>query len=515
MNGFLVFVGAVIFGFILLAVSVALISLIAIWLAVRIAAEYFFVMAGIIDSELPSYVSADKSRVGRLLRVSRHVDQPRAFPHYFFGQVEVDAEKVIAGFEGGVRTVLEDRMAAANDILYSNSSYVVNIIGVSIRVGIVIGVCCGLVISAAIGIIHLIVAVACAVIAALVAVILRGADAIIRLAAGVRMVCPVCVRMVRPYAIYKCPSCGESHRDIRSGRRGISARICRCGQRMPALLLTGADRLVALCPRCMSPLPSRFGKRAEILIPFIGSVRAGKTQLIYTLVLALNALASNSGGTAEFLGESEEEIDRIGKRLSLTGSPGPTIPESPEALVLHLALGTRRRRRYIYLFDPAGELHYRDRGLDELRYLGKAHTLVYVADPLAAPGVWDRLSDKQKKELAPMRSDWAEAELSYEMSSEAVRRMDGKKRRMRLAFVVTKNDTLSDFPTLTDEESVRRFAEDWMDMGNVIRNAVNTFDKVKFFAAAATRDESGAPDASIERLAEWLTGVDSFWAGRR
>src|SRR6185437_3740292 len=184
MNGFLVFVGAVIFGFVLLAVSVALISLIAIWLAVRIAAEYFFVMAGIIDSELPSYVSADKSRVGRLLRVSRHVDQPRAFPHYFFGQVEVDAEKVIAGFEGGVRTVLEDRMAAANDILYSSSSYVVNIIGVSIRVGIVIGVCCGLVISAAIGIIHLIVAVACAVIAALVAVILRGADAIIRLAAG-------------------------------------------------------------------------------------------------------------------------------------------------------------------------------------------------------------------------------------------------------------------------------------------------------------------------------------------
>jgi hypothetical protein len=101
------------------------------------------------------------------------------------------------------------------------------------------------------------------------------------------------------------------------------------------------------------------------------------------------------------------------------------------------------------------------------------------------------------------------------MSSEAVRRMDGKKRRMRLAFVVTKNDTLSDFPTLTDEESVRRFVEDWMDMGNVVRNALHTFDKVKFFAAAATRDESGVPDASIERLAEWLTGVDSYRAGRR
>jgi len=496
---------------------VVLMILLAGWLAIRIPAEYLFAMSKMIDSELPSYVMAEESYIGRLTRLGRHTDQPRAFPHYFFGQVQIDAQRIIGDFGSGVRTVLADRWAAAADILESSNSYAENILAVTVRIGIVIGAVCGLAISAVIGLMHLVMAIICAITAALMAVILRAADAVIRLVAGVRMVCPVCVHVARPYAIYKCPSCGEAHRDVRSGSRGILARICRCGQRMPTLLLTGADRLTAICPRCTSPLPPRFGKRAEVLIPFIGSVRAGKTQLMYMLVLALSALASNSGGTSELLGESQEEIDRIGKRLSLTGSPGPTIPESPEALVLHLAFGTRRQRRYIYLFDPAGELHYRDHGLDELRYLGQAHTLVYVADPLAASGVWNRLSDKQKQELAPMRSDWAEAELSYEMSSESIRRMGGKKRRMRLAFVVTKADTLSDLPTLTDEESVRRFVEDsdWMDMGNVVRDAIQGFDEVKFFAAAATPSESGLPDISIERLAEWLTGVESFGVGRR
>lgn len=495
-------------------VPVVLVVLLVIWLAVRIPAEYFLAMSNMIDSELSGSVMAEESHIGRLVRVNQHADQSRAFPQYFFGQVQIDAKNVIDNFERGVRRVIADRWAVAAEMLESSNSYLKTAFGISIRIGIVIGAACGVMISVVIGIIHLIVAIVCAIFAALVSVILRSVDTAIRLAAGARMVCPVCAQAARPYAIYKCPSCGELHRDVRSGRRGIVVRICRCGQRMPTLLLTGAKRLTAICPRCMSPLPPGFGRTSEVMIPFIGSVRAGKTQLIYTLVLALKALASNSKGTFTLIGESQQEFDRIGKQLSLTGSPGPTIPDSPEALVLHLALGAKKR--YFYLFDPAGELHYRDAGLDELRYLGKVHTLVYVADPLAAPSVWDRLDEKQKQELASMRSDWAEAELAYELSRERIRRMGGKKRQMRLAFVVTKCDALSDLPILTDEESVRRLVEDpdWMDMGNIVREAMQSFDKVKFFAAAAMRDESGLPDTSIEELAEWLTGVEGFGIGR-
>lgn len=486
-------------------------------LAIRIPAAYFAAMGKMIDSELSGYAMAEDSRVGRLVRVNRHVDQPRSFPQYFFGQVQVDAKEILDDFASAVRTLLANRWSATAEMIESSNSYIQHTIAYAIRLGVVIGTACGLTISAVIIGVHLLVAVVCAIAAVLAAMILRAADAVIRVVAGVRMVCPVCVHVARPYAIYKCPSCGAGHHDVRSGRRGIFTRICGCGQRMPALLLTGADRLAASCPRCTSPLPPGFGKNAEVLVPFIGSVRAGKTQLMYMLVLALSGLAGKSGKTYELLSESQEEVDRIGKQLARTGSPGPTIPESPEALVMRLTSGPRRQRRYIYLFDPAGELHYRDRGLDELHYLGQANTLVYVADPLAAAGVWDRLGDETKRQLAPTRSDGVEAELSYEMSSEGIRRMGGKKNQMRLAFVVTKVDTLSDLPALTDEDSVRKFVEnsEWMDMGNIVRDAMQSFGEVRFFAAAATPGESGMPDTSIEELAEWLTGAKSFKNGRR
>jgi Double-GTPase 2 len=517
MNEVLLAVDAIVIGILGLAVLIVLTAALAVWTAICIPAEYFFAMGKLIDSELTGSAKAEESHIGRLVRVGGHTDQARTFPQYFFGQVQVDAEKVFYDFKDRVRALLAGRWASAAELLESSNSHLESLIGFSVRASVVLGAVCGLLLSAVIAIVHLIVIIVCVIAAALASIILRAVDAITRIVTGVRMVCPVCVQVVRPYAIYKCASCGEMHRDVRSGRRGILARVCSCGQRLPTLLLTGAGRLAATCPRCLSPLPPRFGKTSEILIAFIGSVGAGKTQLIHTLVESLTLLASNNGGSSELLGKSQDEFDRIERRLSLTGSPGPTIPESPEALVLHLALGSRRRRRFFYLFDPAGELHYRDHGLDELPYLGKARTLVYVADPLAAPGVWDRLDGERKQELAAMRSDWGEAVLAYEMSSESIKRMADKKNRMRLAFVLTKSDTLSDLPTLADEVSVRKFVEDpgWMDMRNVVRAAMQSFDTVKFFAASATRDESGVPDASIEELAEWLTGVEGAGTRRR
>jgi hypothetical protein len=196
-------VGAVALGVVGLGGLVVLTVLLAGWLAIRIPAEYFSAMSRMIDSELSSYAMAEESYIGRHARLSRHTDQPRAFPQYFFGQVQIDTQRIIRDFGSGVRTVLADRWAAAADILESSNSYAENILAVTIRIGIVIGAVCGLVISAVIGLIHLVMAIFCAITAALMAVILRAADAVIRLVAGVRMVCPVCVHVARPYAIYE------------------------------------------------------------------------------------------------------------------------------------------------------------------------------------------------------------------------------------------------------------------------------------------------------------------------
>jgi hypothetical protein len=274
---------------------------------------------------------------------------------------------------------------------------------------------------------------------------------------------------------------------------------------MPTLLLVGAGRLSAVCPECGNGLPRLFGKIPVIVIPFFGSVKAGKTQLIYTLVLALDSLITGNGGTVELHDDTRHELNRIGERLSATGSPRPTVARTPEAFVLRLKIGLSER--YVYLFDPAGELHYRTDSLDELHYFDKASTLVFVADPLAAEGPWSRLSVEKQGALSPIRSDWAEAELAYELPREQMRRMGSKGHHMRLAFVISKKDVLEKAgPSEEKQDAAGEFvsAYDGMDMGNLVREAKRSFDEVGFFWTAAITDESGVPDTSVEALAIWL-----------
>jgi len=222
------------------------------------------------------------------------------------------------------------------------------------------------------------------------------------------------------------------------------------------------------------------------------------------LVLAIQELVKSNGGIVELDDDTKDEVNRIAEQLSVTGSPSPTVPKSPKAFVLHVKLGLSER--YIFLFDAAGELHYRDVSLDALRYLDKANTLIYAVDPLAADGVWDHFSATQQDAFTAIRSDWAEAELAYELSRDQVRRLIGKRRPERLAFVVTKGDVLADARLLDPDVTIRGLVneEDWMNMGNIVREAEHSFGQVEYFKTAAIAGESGSVDASVTALASWL-----------
>jgi len=383
-------------------------------------------------------------------------------------------------------------------------------------IGLMLGVVGSVAITAGIAVIHVTVLLLGASFAAVVATLLRGADSLVRYAAGIRMTCPACAEAVRPYAAYECPGCGELHRDLRPGKLGVVRRTCICGRRLSTMLLAGASRLTAICPGCGAKLPQRFGKAAEIVIPFFGSIKAGKTQLMYMLTGALGELAVAVGGTVLPVDDdNRDQVDRLRERISVTGSPGPTAPRSPEALVLRANFGASERN--IYLFDAAGELHYRPDRLDELRYLDKARTLVFVADPLAADGIWTRLTTDQQRQFAGIRSDWAGVELAYELPREQIRRMGGNGRALRLAFVVTKADVLAGTTVRAQFGSVREMivAPDGMDLGNIVREAEQTFGHVEYLETAASTGDAAAPHESIEALALQLLRAEGIRIERR
>jgi len=261
----------------------------------------------------------------------------------------------------------------------------------------------------------------------------------------------------------------------------------------------------------ISRIRDRAHPLAEIVIPFFGCIKAGKTQLMYTLTSALSDLATETGGTVLPADDANrDEIERLRARMSITGSPGPTTPRSPEALVLRASFGPSERN--IYLFDAAGELHYRPDRLDEMRYLDKAKTLVFVADPLAADGIWARLSADQQREYAAIRSDWAGVELAYELPREQIRRMGGKGHAMRLAFVVTKADVLAGTRVRAQFGSVREMVvdPDGMDLGNIAREAEQSFGHVDYLETAATTGEEAPPHESVEALARHLLDAEGI-----
>jgi hypothetical protein len=492
---------AIAFGIAIVLACALLTTLIGvIWLP----AQYFTVMAKRIVAEPGEISLMESTRIGKALRVAGHLDQERSFPHYFFGPVEIDMRSIISDSSDRIDASLRSGWKIGTDLFSEGPGYFGQTAGVGILIGLIPGGICGMAVTALVVVINIVLTAVSAALAALMSIILRGLDTTMRFVAGIHLTCPICAQAVHPYAAYKCPSCGELHRDIRPGRRGVLGRICRCGYRIPTLLLVGAVRLAAVCPECGSALPRRFGKIPIIVIPFFGSVKAGKTQLIYTLVLALRALITASGGAVEIHGDTRHELDRIGERLAINGSPRPTVAKSPEAFVMRIKIGLNER--YIYLFDPAGELHYRTDTLDELHYFDKANTMVFVADPLAAEGVWEQLSAEQN-DYSRIRSNWVEAELAYELPREQMRQMGTKGRLTRLAFVVTKKDILTKAGICHEKrDSVRKFvsAADGMDMGNLVREAERSFADVGFFQTAAITDEADVPDISIEALAIWL-----------
>jgi len=497
---------------VLIAAGYAVVSLIVL------PAQYFLAMAGLRDTETPRPDAVDRTWLGRLARIAVHVDRRRAFPQYFFGPAEADLRFIVRDAAKMIRYQVFAIRASARDPFHGVLGYLGKTVPVAAGIGVPLGAFGGVVIAVGIAVIHAMLLLLGTAVAAVVAAVLRCIDGVLRYAAGIRMTCPACAEAVRPYAAYECPRqhCRELHRDIRPGRLGVVHRRCICGQQLSTLLLFGANHLTAVCPRCGAKLPQTFGKAAEIVVPLFGAIKAGKTQLMYELARAFGELAEASGGTILPMDDvNDDQIERIRERISITGSPGPTAPRSPEALVLRANFGSNERN--LYLFDAAGELHYRPDRIDELRYLDKARTLVFVVDPLAADGIWARLTPDQQREFAAVRSDWSGVEHAYELPREQIRRIGGKGRAIRLAFVVTKADVLAKTQVRAQFDSVRGMVidPDGMDLGNLVREAEQSFGRVEYHETAAASGVAEVAHESVEELARQLLGAEGIRFRRR
>ena len=269
---------------------------------------------------------------------------------------------------------------------------------------------------------------------------------------GISLECGHCHRPVTAPA-YDCDGCPTPpparHLHLVPGRLGVLDRTCRCGTRLPTLLLRGKSRLEGFCPHasCGHPLPVKGMTAPTFHVPVVAATSTGKTILMAATVDALDAAARADGaGTGlEFAEQTRAaEVADVLDRLRADGadSVAKTLPELP-LRALNLYLGDARGRRLLYLYDAAGERYETTEGTDTLRFLRYTDGVVFVVDPFAIDAVRTTVPASDLTTIRPSLRKPAEAverfgaNLRERLGIEAGRRIDRP-----AAVVVTECDAL-------------------------------------------------------------------------
>ena len=469
---------------------------------------YFVGMARVLVGRDPAWLS----RAGPARRPKPPPGGDPAVPQYFYGQALADADHA-------VRTAYQDCRglwrfcggtvagAFTSDVLLLTLPF-----GLGGAVGMGIGTALGAAAAAGCAFVHLLAVGVSAVLVRAAGAALRAADSAVLRLKNIRMVCPRCYERV-PYPGYECPRCGEKHRDIRPGKLGILWRRCRCGKaKMRTLLLFGVAGMNAFCPRCGQSLEYRPGKAPEIVLPLFGAVGAGKTRLLFSMVvqLQLGARGQDRGAGGKRrrlkvqLGDAAtvRKLENASELLSQESVTDKTPPELPRSYIIRLIAG--RGTRILHMFDAAGELWYASEQTQKLRFLDKARTFILVIDPLSVESYWDRLTAQRLAGLPPVRTAEPSPEAAYQLAVHEIEAMGVPLRKSRLAVVFSRAD-------LTDERpgDVADWARDELGLGNLVRSARLNFQEARFFHTAAVLSD-GVMHESIPALLRWVLGTDGI-----
>jgi hypothetical protein len=314
-----------------------------------------------------------------------------------------------------------------------------------------IGVVVGYSVAAAVVLVVLLVfAVSVAVasgLAGLAMVVLRVLETVVLRVRGITVECGNCHRRVVEPA-YDCPHCKAAkptrHRRLIPGRLGVLWRTCRCGEKLPTLLLLGKWRLAAHCQHdsCNHALPAGALRTPTFHMPIVAGTLAGKTVFMLAAVADLEAVQAPDD--VQFADKVREQ--EVRKMLEVVRTDGvaavpKTLPDAP-LRPLTLYVGSRART-LLYLYDAAGEHYQESDRLEVLRALGFAEGIVFVVDPFALDAVRTAADTAVLAQARPSDTDPTNAAEDFTSKLRARLGLSaGRQIQVAAALVVTKCDAL-------------------------------------------------------------------------
>jgi Double-GTPase 2 len=355
-------------------------------------------------------------------------------------------------------------------------------------------------------------------VAVVLALLLRLIETVTLRIRGITVECPSCHRgAVSPW--YACPHCwatggSEYHRRLIPGPLGTFHRVCRCGNKLPTLLVLGKWKLQGYCQHCQKPLPGKGLTAPTFHIPVVAGRSAGKSAYMVSAVAVLEKGQDENGfefADASVIDDWERARDSMID--STFGHVRVTQPNVPKAF--NVFLGKGRSRRLLYLYDAAGELYENESRVGELGYLEHSGGVVIVIDPFSFSSV-RRATDRAITDAA--RASAADADEVVGRFVEGLRRSVGgraaKKLNVRAAVVITKCDALAQATTvphpyedLTENSSradrstaARNWISEQAAASGLVTSLENTFGRCRYFAVSALTALHDTAPASARTL---------------
>ncbi|WP_406166938.1 hypothetical protein [Streptomyces sp. NBC_00996] len=501
-----------------LVIYLAMAPLIAVGRALGLTGQLLWlhgqVLVGVVHRRTPEYQVAH-------LPPYRPENEPEpAYRQYFHGPATRDLRTVSLLTLSRFRRTVSDSFTRTT-VHYFGQPTVSRLaavpFGLTLYLGLVLGVGTAAVLLALLGLLHTILVYVAQGVVRITAGTLRAVDRAVLRAKGLHhgMVCPQCYELVE-YPEYECPGdgCRRRHRDIRPGRYGVLKRRCACRRKLPTLIMTGSHRLQGICPYCEGMLSDSTGLVPETVLPIVGGTAAGKTQLMAAMLMTLFDAAGRGGRPARFADRvTAAKYEVLREVLGIRGNTLGTQRALPRAH--SLLLGKGRARRLVHIFDTAGERFTNLEDTDALRYARTARTFVFVLDPLSVAAFWQGLSGAQQAGMDRSLASPVDPELVFNQSTQTMKRMNGALTQSRLAVAVSKYDVLRRQPSVAelrpdDSESTRAWLVDVLGLGNLARAMEMEFREVRFFFTAAVIAEEEQVDGSIAPLVDWCLGSGRY-----
>ena len=327
--------------------------------------------------------------------------------------------------------------------------------------------------------------------------------------------CPHCYTAFRlPY--FRCPHCGEVHKNLIPGRCGILAAKCSCGHFIPSSVLSHRSKLVGVCPNPKCEMDLATANAKQFFIQIIGGNSSGKTafsaafQHQYLSLSQGNDVYSVSGEPRETF-ETLECMYRNGVTESSSASEIGTYN------YVHQLKGTAAHSLIFY--DIPGEVLLSDEYEKSPLNFGYTDGIIIIIDPLSIPSIRnDSVCQGESSTMSGYSTDNCEAIIVDFINkfSEIVGRSARKMSDIPVAVLIAKSDIkrinssiglpkikaqfkkkpekYSSDISVARDEICRSFLND-IGLANVVNNLESVFSDVCYFPISAV---GHTPEAGVE-----------------